>query len=85
MNQFREQRVVGGIPGELDSPVTERHIESVTLPIDGVDVPAMRIDSDPHVYALAGNNYRKACSRLLRPKDVPLHAAEAQLVVQFVG
>jgi hypothetical protein len=52
MNRFRELRVVGGFPGELDSPVTERHIESVTVPVDGVEVPAMRIDTDPHVYAV---------------------------------
>jgi hypothetical protein len=51
-NSFRELRVVGGIPGELDSPVAERHIEAVTVPIDGVDVPGMRIDTDPHVYAV---------------------------------
>jgi hypothetical protein len=51
-NNFRELRVVGGIPGELDSPVTERHIEAVTVLIDGVDVPGMRIDTDPHVYAV---------------------------------
>ncbi|WP_166878807.1 hypothetical protein [Salinibacterium sp. ZJ450] len=35
MNIFREQRVGGGFPGELDSPVTERHIEPATFPIDG--------------------------------------------------
>lgn len=35
MNTFREQRVVGGFPGELDSPVTENHIEHVTVPVDG--------------------------------------------------
>ncbi|MCP2030341.1 hypothetical protein L1277_000405 [Okibacterium sp. HSC-33S16] len=51
-NSFRELRVVGGIPGELDSPVAERHIEAVNVPIDGVDVRGMRIDTDPHVYAV---------------------------------
>jgi hypothetical protein len=51
-NSFRELRVVGGFPGELDSPVGERHIEAVTVPIDGVDVPGMCIDTDPHVYAV---------------------------------
>ena len=52
MNTFRDQRVVGGFPGELDSPVTERHIESVALRIDGTDVPGMRIDTDPNVCAV---------------------------------
>jgi hypothetical protein len=58
-NNFRELRVVGGFPGELDSPVTERHIEAVTVPIDGVDVPGMRIGIDPHVYAVGAalNNW----------------------------
>jgi hypothetical protein len=51
MNTFREQRVVG-IPGELDSPVTERHIQPVAVPVDGVDVTGMQIDSDPNVYAV---------------------------------
>ena len=55
MNAFREQRVVGGIPGELDSPVTERHIHPATLAIDGVDVLAMQIDSDPNVYAVGAD------------------------------
>ncbi|WP_167046741.1 hypothetical protein [Salinibacterium sp. ZJ454] len=55
MNQFREQRVVGGFPGVLDSPVTERHIEPATVPIDEVEVPGMRIDTDPHVYAVGAD------------------------------
>jgi hypothetical protein len=55
MNTFREQRVVGGIPGELDSPVTERHIQPVALPVDGVDVAGMRIDTDPNVYAVGAD------------------------------
>ena len=51
-NSFRELRVVDGIPGELDSPVTESHMEAFAVPVDGVDVPGMRIDTDPHVYAV---------------------------------
>ncbi|MCP2030784.1 hypothetical protein L1277_000848 [Okibacterium sp. HSC-33S16] len=51
-NSFRELRVVGGFPGELRSPAAERHIEAVTVPIDGADVAGMRIDTDPHVYAV---------------------------------
>lgn len=54
-NNFRDLRVVGGIPGELDSPVTEHHIEAVTVRIDGIDVPGMRIDTDPHVYAIGAS------------------------------
>lgn len=51
-NTFREQRVVGGSPGELVSPATERHIEYVTVRIDGADVSGMRIDTDSDVYAV---------------------------------
>jgi hypothetical protein len=52
MNTFREQRVVGGFPGKLDSPVTERHIEHAAVTVDGCDLPGMRIDTDPDVYAV---------------------------------
>lgn len=51
-NTFRERRVVGGFPGELDSPVTKQHIEYVPIRVDGADVPGMRIDTDPNVYAV---------------------------------
>jgi hypothetical protein len=51
-NSFRELRVVGGFPGELDSPVAERHIQAATVNIDRIDVSGMCIDTDPHVYAL---------------------------------
>jgi hypothetical protein len=52
MNTFREQRVVGGFPGELAFPVAERHIEYVTVAVDGANVPGMRIDTDTDVYAV---------------------------------
>ena len=51
-NSFRELRVTGDFPGDLDSPVTERHIEACTVTVDGVDVAAIRIDTDPHVFAV---------------------------------
>ncbi|MCI4656649.1 hypothetical protein [Cryobacterium zhongshanensis] len=55
MNTFREQRVLGEFPGNLDSPVTERHIQRVRVPLDGVRVPGLRIDSDPHVYSIGAD------------------------------
>lgn len=55
MNTFREQRVVGGFPGDLDSPVAEHHIERFGVSIDGVEVPGLRIDTDPHVYAVGAD------------------------------
>lgn len=51
-NTFRELRVSGGFPGVLDSPVDERHIRPETLVVDGVDVPGLLIESDPHVMAV---------------------------------
>jgi hypothetical protein len=32
MNRFPEQRVAGYFPGELSSPLIERHIETATVP-----------------------------------------------------
>jgi len=52
MNTFREQRVVGDFPGDLDSPATERHVMRVGVSIDGIDVPGFCIDTDPHVYSV---------------------------------
>jgi hypothetical protein len=52
MNTFRDQRVTGGFPGELDDPVTKRHIQPAVVRIDGTDVPGVRIDTDPNVYAV---------------------------------
>jgi hypothetical protein len=54
-NTFRDQRVVGGLPGVLDSPVSVRHIQYGSVRVDGVDVPGMRIDTDPHVYAVGAD------------------------------
>ncbi|WP_104166370.1 hypothetical protein [Cryobacterium sp. N22] len=54
-NTFRDQRVVGDFPGQLDSPVAEHHIERVSISIDGVEVPGLRIDTDPHVYAVGAD------------------------------
>jgi hypothetical protein len=54
-NTFRAERVAGGIPGELDSPVTERHIQPVTVRVDGVGMPGMLIDTDPSVYAVGAD------------------------------
>ena len=54
-NTFRDQRVLGDFPGQLDSPVTEHHIERVSISIDSVEVPGLRIDTDPHVYAVGAD------------------------------
>jgi hypothetical protein len=52
MNAFRDERVVGGFPGELDAPVNERHVENADVTVDGAPVAGLRIDTDPHVYAV---------------------------------
>ncbi|PRY68442.1 hypothetical protein B0I08_104144 [Glaciihabitans tibetensis] len=54
-NVFREERVVDGLFGDLDSPVDERHIERVSVVVDGREVAGMRIDTDPHVYAVGAD------------------------------
>ncbi|BDZ52183.1 hypothetical protein GCM10025867_44240 [Frondihabitans sucicola] len=51
-NSFRDERVRGDFPGELDSPVTEKHIERVPVVVDGMEVPGVRIDTDPDVFGL---------------------------------
>lgn len=53
MNTFRDERVRGGFPGELEGAATEKAIEhDIPISLDGVNVPGMRIDTDPHVLAL---------------------------------
>jgi hypothetical protein len=54
MNNFREERMRGDFPGELDGRVTEKSIEhGVPISVDGTELPGMRIDTDPHVLGLA--------------------------------
>ncbi|WP_162940326.1 hypothetical protein [Gryllotalpicola protaetiae] len=60
-NGFRETRVRGELPGDLDSPVDERHVEhGVTVLVNGFERSGIRIDTDPDVYgvgvALANNS-----------------------------
>ncbi|WP_104087709.1 hypothetical protein [Cryobacterium sp. N19] len=52
MNTFREQRAVGGFPGELDSPATRGDLEHASVRVDGADFPGVRLDTDPHVYGV---------------------------------
>lgn len=54
MNMFREERVRGGFPGELDGRVEERHLRlGVPIRVDGMEVAGLRLDTDPHVLGLA--------------------------------
>jgi hypothetical protein len=54
-NTFRDERVVGGFPGELDSPVTWRHLQRVPVSVDGQSIDGLQIDTDPHVYAVGAD------------------------------
>ncbi|MDF2442393.1 MAG: hypothetical protein JWR01_596 [Subtercola sp.] len=54
-NTFRDERVVDGFPGRLDSPVEQRHIQPASVRVDDADVPGLRIDTDPHVFALGAD------------------------------
>ncbi len=56
MNTFREERVRGGFPGELQGRATERSIErDIPILLDGVAVPGLRVDTDAHVLGLAAD------------------------------
>jgi hypothetical protein len=55
MNQFRVQRGLDGSFGSLPPApdVTAASVQrGATLRVDGVDRPAVRIDTDPHVFAI---------------------------------
>jgi hypothetical protein len=72
MNTFREERVRGGFPGELDGRITEAAIERVAVSVDGVDVPGMRIDTDPHVFALGADLGDSILTAVLARDYLPL-------------
>jgi hypothetical protein len=56
MNTFREERMRGDFPGELDGRMSEAAIErGIPVSLDGADVPGLRIDTDPHVFALGAD------------------------------
>ncbi|GAA4154798.1 hypothetical protein GCM10022286_02820 [Gryllotalpicola daejeonensis] len=52
-NRFRATRVRGKLPGDLDSPVDERHVEhGIALLVNGYEREGARIDTDPDVYGV---------------------------------
>lgn len=56
MNTFRDERVRGGFPDELQGRITERSIErDIPILLDGVAVPGLRVDTDAHVLGLAAD------------------------------
>jgi hypothetical protein len=53
INQFRNERVRGGLPGDLLGPVTEPAVEhGVPVLVDGVARDGMRVDTDALVVGL---------------------------------
>ncbi|MFJ6418257.1 hypothetical protein [Paeniglutamicibacter sp. NPDC091659] len=54
MNQFRQERGLSGYPWDQPAPdVTVRAVNRrVSVVLDGVDVPAAEIDTDPFVYGI---------------------------------
>lgn len=54
-NSFRETRVRGGFPGQLESPIEERHLRPGSVRVDGADVPGLHLDTDPHIVALGAD------------------------------
>ncbi|WP_125612709.1 hypothetical protein [Specibacter cremeus] len=72
MNIFRDERVRGEFPGDLFDPVTEACIEhGVPIVIDGVTVPGLRIDTDPHVLGLGADLGDKFLTAVLARRDLP--------------
>ncbi|GAA4193927.1 hypothetical protein GCM10022288_28490 [Gryllotalpicola kribbensis] len=74
MNGFRATRVRGaggdGGPGELDSPVDERHAEhGVTLLVNGYERSGIRIDTDPDVYGVGVALDDASCVTAVVPRD----------------
>lgn len=76
MNTFRDQRVTGGFPGELDDPVTERHIQGAVVRIDGTDVPGVRIDTDPNVFAVGAALEGRFLTAVVARDDLPFVTLE---------
>jgi hypothetical protein len=69
-NAFIDERVRGEFPGELDSPVTERHIREHPLLVDGVEVDGLLIDTDPHVYAVGADLGDRILTSVIARKDL---------------
>jgi hypothetical protein len=53
MNRFREMRVRGDFPGEIDRPVTERDIQrDRPVVVEGAERAGLLVDTDPNVLGL---------------------------------
>lgn len=72
MNSFREERVRGGFPGHLESPIEERHLRPGSVRVDGADVPGLRLDTDPHVVALSADLGNSILSIVVDREHLPL-------------
>lgn len=69
-NAFRETRLHGAAPGDLDSPVDERHVEhGVPLRVNGFWRPGIRIDTDPDVFGLGVALNPTTCITAVVPRD----------------
>lgn len=54
LNTYRDERVRGSFPGELDGPAAESQIEhGIPVSVDGTPVAGLRLDTDPHVLGVA--------------------------------
>jgi hypothetical protein len=62
--------VHGGLPGELDSPVDERHAEhGVPLRVNGFAWSGIRIDTDPVVHGVGIALDATTCVTAVVPRD----------------
>ncbi|BDI21800.1 hypothetical protein [Herbiconiux sp. L3-i23] len=53
VNRFREERVVGEMPGEVSGMPTVAGLVETSVLVDGVELRGVHHDFDPHVYAIA--------------------------------
>ncbi|MFC4244703.1 hypothetical protein ACFOYW_15115 [Gryllotalpicola reticulitermitis] len=69
-NGFQSTRLRGAAPGQLDSPVDERHVEhGITVRVDGFERSGIRIDTDPDVYGIGVSLDTATCVTAVVPRD----------------
>jgi hypothetical protein len=70
INRFRGTRVRGGVAGDLDSPVDERHAEhDVPIRVNGYWRSGIRIDTDPDVCGVGVALDRATSITAVVPRD----------------
>lgn len=70
MNAFRDELGLDGMGAEpFVSPLTEKAISEAVVAVDGVEVPALELDTDPLVYAIAAELSSDTVVTAVVPRD----------------